>query len=174
MVEALAGGGVCWVDQNDFRRTVDVYLKRAPSQLGVSPRFVFATSDDARFLGATKFGNAVPVFTLDDVSLPQQVVSQNGDSNSMDEKGAVQAVVARQTMTSKEVRAALPAIDVAVCSRAALLVLNYFSTYSALIKSKAKAQPNFVRGLYWADPPALSNWWTTYFGWLSKLFRRSS
>lgn len=169
VVEALQGGGVCWVEESDFRQTVDVYLKRAPSQLGVSPLFVFATSDDSRFLEASKVGNAVPVFALDDVTLPKEVARRNG----VQEGEGVHSVVGEQTVTAEEVRAALPAIDVAVCSRAPLLVLNYFSTYSALIKSKAKAAPNFVRGMYWKDPPDLSNCWTTYFGWFSKLFQRS-
>ena len=141
--EALGKGGVCWVDEHHFRDTVAVMLRRAPGQLGVVPRFVFATSDDPLFLEDVTQGNAVPVFTLEDVSLPTDVVIE-------------------------EVKAALPAIDVAVCSRGALLMLNYFSTYSALIKAKAKAQPNFVRGLYWMEPPALSNWWTICLGWISR------
>lgn len=168
MNDALGSGGVCWVEEADFRDTVDVFLRRAPSQIGVTPRFVFATSDDARFLEATKFGNAVPVFTLDDVSLPKDVAGRGGGNGS-----TTSASAAGQSLTAEEVRAALPAIDVAVCSRGALLVLNYFSTYSALIKAKAKAQPNFVRGLYWADPPALSNWWTLFFAWLHRLFGTS-
>lgn len=171
MVEALGGGGVCWVEQDDFRKTVDVYLRRAPSQLGVSPRFVFATSDDEDFLEATKYGNDIPVFTLDDVSLPIDGTDGSGAGFASND---APASFAGKMVTAEEVQAAMPAVDVAVCSRAALLVLNYFSTYSALIKSKAKAQPNFVRGLYWADPPALSNWWTTYFGWLHRFYRRSS
>lgn len=165
---ALGAGGVCWVEEADFRYTVDVLLRHAPRQLGVVPRFVFATSDDAGFLEATKFGNAVPVFTLDDVSLPQEVAGR-GDGNGIVETSAS---AAGQSLTAEEVRAALPAIDVAVCSGAALLLLNYFSTYSALIKAKAKAQPNFVRGLYWADPPALSDWWTEFFAWLRRVFGR--
>ncbi|CAN0414411.1 unnamed protein product, partial [Ectocarpus fasciculatus] len=66
--EALDGGGVCWVEERNFRDTVDVMLRQAPAELDVSPQFVFATSDDARFLEDVKVGNAVPVFTLDDVS----------------------------------------------------------------------------------------------------------
>lgn len=155
---------MCWVDEGHFRDTVSVLLRRAPSQLGVVPSFVFATSDDALFLEAITLGNAVPVFTLDDVSLPKDV-SGRGDGAGLVETSAA---AAGQTITPEEVKAALPAIDVAVCSRGALLMLNYFSTYSALIKAKAKAQPNFVRGLYWMDPPALSNWWTICLGW----FRR--
>lgn len=171
MDTALGSGGVCWVKEADFRDTVDVFLRRAPSQLGVAPRFVFATSDDARFLEATKHGNAVPVFTLDDVSLPKDAAGRG--SGSGNRVSTTSASAAGQSLTAEEVKAALPAIDVAVCSRGALLVLNYFSTYSALIKAKAKAQPNFVRGLYWADPPALSNWWTSFFAWLHRLFRTS-
>lgn len=164
---------MCWVEEDDFRDTVDVYLRRAPSQLRVSPRFVFATSDDERFLASTKFGNAVPVFSLDDVSLPTDV-PREGNRAGGARAASISAAVSERNVTAEEVQAALPAIDVAVCSRASLLVLNHFSTYSALIKSKAKAQPNFVRGLYWADPPALSNWWTTYFGWLHRVYHRTS
>ncbi|CAM9374939.1 unnamed protein product, partial [Scytosiphon promiscuus] len=153
---ALGSGGVCWVDEGNFRDTVAVMLRRAPDQLGVVPQFVFATSDDERFLEDIKLGNAVPVFTLDDVSLPRET----------------SASAAGQAITPDEINAALPAIDVAVCSRGALLMLNYFSTYSALIKAKAKAQPDFVRGLYWEDPPALSNWWTIFFGWFQRQWRR--
>lgn len=167
-MDALGSGGICWVEQDDFRKTVDVYLRRAPTELGVSPRFVFATSDDESFLEATKYGNDVPVFTLDDVSLPTET---SDESRATGDSTEISPSMRAQIVTAEEVQAALPAIDVAVCSRAALLVLNYFSTYSALIKSKAKAQPNFVRGLYWADPPALSNWWTTYFGWLHRFYR---
>lgn len=161
---ALGSGGVCWVDEGHFRDTVSVMLRRAPGQLGVVPSFVFATSDDAVFLEEITVGNAVPVFTLDDVSLPKDV-SGHGDGSELVETSAA---AAGQTITPEEVNAALPAIDVAVCSRGALLMLNYFSTYSALIKAKAKAQPNFVRGLYWRDPPALSNWWTICIGWLRR------
>lgn len=170
VVDALAGGGVCWVDQDNFRNTVDVYLRRAPDDLGVTPRFVFATSDDEDFLEATKYGNDVPVFTLEDVLLPPDALDE---SRTVADSADVSPSHRGQVVTAEEVQAAMPAIDVAVCSKAALLVLNYFSTYSALIKSKAKAQPNFVRGLYWADPPALSNWWTRYFGWLHRFYRRS-
>lgn len=169
-MEALQGGGVCWVEEGDFRHTVDVFVKRAPSQLGVTPRFVFATSDDSEFLAATKLGNAVPVFSLDDVTLPAELA----DRNEAREGEVVESLAAGRTLTAEEVRAALPAIDVAVCSRAPLLVLNYFSTYSALIKSKAKAQPDYGKALYWKVTPDLSTWWTTYFGWLSRLFHRSS
>lgn len=164
MKGALGSGGVCWVDEGHFRDTVSVMLRRAPGQLGVVPSFVFATSDDAVFLEEITLGNAVPVFTLDDVSLPKDV-SGHGDGTELVETSAA---AAGQTITPEEVNAALPAIDVAVCSRGALLMLNYFSTYSALIKAKAKAQPNFVRGLYWRDPPALSNWWTICIGWLRR------
>lgn len=157
---------MCWVDEGLFRDTVSVLLRRAPDQLGVAPSFVFATSDDALFLEKITLGNAVPVFTLDDVSLPRDV-SGRGDGTALVETSAS---ATSQTITPEEVKAALPAIDVAVCSRGALLMLNYFSTYSALIKAKAKAQPNFVRGLYWMDPPALSNWWTICLGWFRRKF----
>lgn len=171
--DALGNGGLCWVEEANFRNTVDVLLRQAPHELAVVPRFVFATSDDAHFLEATKHGNMVPVFTLDDVSLPAYAAGRQhfgGYSNGSKETSAS---AAGQSITADEVSAALPAIDVAVCSRAALLMLNYFSTYSALIKAKAKAQPDFVRGLYWADPPALSNWWLQFRAWLRKKFRSS-
>lgn len=160
------------MEEAHFRNTVDVLLRQAPHDLSVVPRFVFATSDDARFLEATKSGNAVPVFTLDDVSLPAYLGDGAGGAGF---NGSLEtsASAAGQSITADEVSAALPAIDVAVCSRAALLMLNYFSTYSALIKAKAKAQPDFVRGLYWADPPALSNWWYQFRAWLRKKFRSS-
>lgn len=166
--DALGNGGLCWVEEANFRNTVNVLLRQAPEDLGVVPRFVFATSDDAHFLEATKSGNAVPVFTLDDVSLPAYVGGGRGGGGVN-----TSASAAGQSITADEVSAALPAIDVAVCSRAALLMLNYFSTYSALIKAKAKAQPDFVRGLYWADPPALSSWWFHLRAWLRKNFRSS-
>lgn len=166
--EALGSGGVCWVNEDHFHDTVAVLVRRAPSQLGVVPRFVFATSDDALFLESTKLGNAVPVFTLNDVSLPKYITGRGGGNGIV----GTSASAAGRTITPEEVQAALPAIDVAVCSRGALLMLNYFSTYSALIKAKAKAQPNFVRGLYWMDPPALSNWWTMVFGWFHRQWRR--
>ena len=170
--DALGNGGLCWVEEAHFRSTVDVLLRQAPHDLAVVPRFVFATSDDAHFLEATKSGNAVPVFTLDDVSLP---VYLGGGRGGGEINGSLEASAspAGQSITRDEVSAALPAIDVAVCSRAALLMLNYFSTYSALIKAKAKAQPDFVRGLYWADPPALSNWWFQFRAWLRKTFSGS-
>ncbi|CAN0247618.1 unnamed protein product [Laminaria digitata] len=176
--DALGNGGLCWVEESHFRNTVDVMLRQAPHDLAVKPRFVFATSDDAHFLEATKSGNAVPVFTLDDVSLPAYLGGRGGGGGGagggFNGSHETSASAGGQSITAEEVSAALPAIDVAVCSRAALLMLNYFSTYSALIKAKAKAQPDFVRGLYWADPPALSNWWYQFRAWLRKKFSRSS
>lgn len=168
---------MCWVDEGNFRDTVAVMLRRAPDQLGVVPQFVFATSDDERFLEDIKLGNAVPVFTLDDVSLPREVSGRGargaaGGGAAGGGLAETSASAAGQAITPDEINAALPAIDVAVCSRGALLMLNYFSTYSALIKAKGKAQPDFVRGLYWEDPPALSNWWTIFFGWFQRQWRR--
>lgn len=158
------------MDEALFRDTVDIFIRRSPEQIGVVPNFVFATSDDARFLEETKLGNAVPVFTLDDVSLPKGMSGRDGGSGS---SLGTSASAAGRSITAEEVRAALPAMDVAVCSKAALLVLNYFSTYSALIKAKARAQPNFVSGRYWKNPPALSDWWAEFFAWLHRLFGRS-
>ena len=172
---ALANGGLCWVEEADFRKTVDIFLKQAPTQLGVKPQFVFSTSDDQKFLEATKYGNSVPVFTLTDLPHPQDLkVLVGRDESDMNAENDASADSARgKCITPEEVRAALPAIDVAVCSRAALLLLNSFSTYSALIKAKAKAQPNFVRGLYWAEPPALWNWKTGLLAWFHGLFGKS-
>ncbi|CAB1118120.1 unnamed protein product [Ectocarpus sp. CCAP 1310/34] len=177
--EALDGGGVCWVEEQDFRDTVDVLLRWAPAKLDVSPQFVFATSDDARFLEDIKVGNAVPVFTLDDVSRVAAAARGGGGGGGGGAgegfRGPAESSAATaggKAVTPEEVQAALPAIDVAVCSRGTLLMLNYFSTYSALIKTKAKAQPNFKRGLYWADPPALSTRWSRFCGWFLRKWRR--
>lgn len=158
-------GGICWVEEDYFRETLQFILKQAPVQIGVNPQFVFATSDDGDFLEATKYGNAVPVFTLDDVPLPKDLIG-DGESDTSASAG-------RQLITPQEVRAALPAIDVAVCSRAALLLLNQFSTYSALIKAKAKAQPNFVRGLYWTKPSLPRNWRAAFLVWFHGLFGKT-
>lgn len=158
-------GGICWVEEDNFRETLKFILKQAPVQIGVDPQFVFSTSDDGDFLEATKYGNAVPVFTLDDVPMPKDFIGDGKTDTSVSAGG--------QLITPEEVRAALPAIDVAVCSRAALLLLNHFSTYSALIKAKAKAQPNFVRGLYWTKVSLPQKWGVPILVWFHGLFGKT-
>ncbi|CAM9345364.1 unnamed protein product, partial [Discosporangium mesarthrocarpum] len=131
-------GNLCWVDEHEFHHSIASMVHRGPSKLGVTPLFAYITTDDRPFVQRAGKSSPISIFTLEDIM------------GEMDGGGVAKKNPGWQESTTKEIshelrKAALPAIDLAVCSRASVVVLNPFSTFSVLIKAKAKDRPGFVK-----------------------------